>query len=332
MSANEEHPFAQYIRILGRGKRSGRSLSEAEAYHAMQLLLAQQVEAVQIGAFLLLIRVREETTDELVGFVRAARDYCHRKMPTPLKASLDWPTYAGKHRQHNWYILAALTLADHKIPVFMHGAHEDSVKRLYTSSVLSQLGIAPCQSLEAAQQALDQTHFAYLPLETFCAPLQHLLSLRPLLGVRSPVNTLVRLINPSDSPYLLTSIFHPPYRASHQEAALRLGYQHMAVIKGEGGEIECKPDARCSLQMVLDGRQHDEDWTPLLSQRANDVAHIDSATLRAVWRGTASSTYGESAVLATLALALRLMQKAPSQTACLELAATLWAGRNKDRL
>ncbi|HEX4976165.1 MAG TPA: glycosyl transferase family protein [Pseudomonadales bacterium] len=332
MNGNQEHPFAQYIRILGRGKRSGRSLTEEEAYQAMNLLLHGQVEDVQIGAFLLLIRVREETTDELVGFTKAARHYCAKQIPTQLNATLDWPSYAGKHRHYNWYILAALALADHGIPVFMHGAFEDTAKRLYSAEVLNELGITSCRNIDEALNALLKDNFAYTALETFCAPLYQLLSLRPLLGVRSPINTLVRLINPSNAAYLLTSIFHPPYRSSHQQAALRLGYQHMAVIKGEGGEIECKPDARCNLQMVIDGQLHDEEWAPLLSQRADDATHIDSETLRAVWRGSLSSSYGESAILATLALVLRLMQKAQTQKECLELAAKVWAERNKDRI
>lgn len=332
MSTTEEHPFAQYIRILGRGKRSGRSLTEDEAYQAMSLLLHQQVEEVQIGAFLLLIRVREETTDELVGFAKAAREYCAQHLPTRLNATIDWPSYAGKHRQFNWYILAVLALADYNIPVFMHGAHEDSVKRLYSSTVLSELGIAPCHTAEEARIALLKDNFAYLPLNAFCPPLHHLLTLRPLLGVRSPINTLVRLINPSDSPYLLTSIFHPPYRASHQEAALRLGFNHMAVIKGEGGEIECKPDARCLIQMVSRSEFENEEWSPLLTSRADDETQLDSRTLREVWRGKQHSNYGEKAITATLALVLRLMQKASTQQECIELASTLWATRNKHRI
>ena len=54
------------------------------------------------------------------------------------------------------------------------------------------------------------------------------------MGLRSPIHTLARLINPFKAKATLQAIFHPAYRTSHQHSALRLGYQNSAVIKGEG--------------------------------------------------------------------------------------------------
>ena len=58
---NEEHPFAGYIRTLGKGKHGSRSLSQDEAHRAMQMILAGEAEPIQLGAFLMLMRVKEET-------------------------------------------------------------------------------------------------------------------------------------------------------------------------------------------------------------------------------------------------------------------------------
>ena len=55
-----EHPFAQYVRILGKGKRGSRDLTQEEAYAAMCMILADQVRAEQLGAFLMLLRHKEE--------------------------------------------------------------------------------------------------------------------------------------------------------------------------------------------------------------------------------------------------------------------------------
>ena len=65
--AREEHPFAQYVRIIGRGKNVGRSYTEEEAETAMDMILADQVEPEQLGAFLMLLRVKEETPEEVAG-------------------------------------------------------------------------------------------------------------------------------------------------------------------------------------------------------------------------------------------------------------------------
>ena len=53
----DEHPFAQYVRILGRGKTVGRSLTGEEAEAAMDMILANEVRPEQLGAFLMLLRV-----------------------------------------------------------------------------------------------------------------------------------------------------------------------------------------------------------------------------------------------------------------------------------
>jgi hypothetical protein len=75
-TSHPEHPFAETIRILGKGKKGSRSLTQEEAYHAMKMILANEVLPVQLGAFLMLMRVKEETPEELAGFVIAARESC----------------------------------------------------------------------------------------------------------------------------------------------------------------------------------------------------------------------------------------------------------------
>lgn len=326
-----EHPFAQYVRILGRGKRSGRSLTEEEAYAAMKMILQGEVKDAQIGAFLLLIRVREETAGELAGFVRAAKEHTRNTLPH-LTAQLDWPSYAGKHKQLNWYILAALALSDEGVSVFMHGSNEHTPERLYSDSVLSKLGIPVCVTAESAKSELKKYHFAYMELKNFCSPLHQLIALRPILGVRSPIHTVSRLLNPSCAPYLLTSIFHPAYRDPHQDAAQLLGYANMAVFKGEGGEVERKPDARCIVQSVQNGSKLEENWEPLLPEKSVNETDFKISKLRETWRGTVTSDYGESAIISTLAVVHKLMKSSLSQQESVELARNTWKNRNRERL
>ena len=56
----EPHPFARFINILGRGKSLTRSLTVEEAEEAMAMILAGEVLPEQLGAFLMLLRVKEE--------------------------------------------------------------------------------------------------------------------------------------------------------------------------------------------------------------------------------------------------------------------------------
>src|SRR5271165_4861477 len=158
----EPHPFARFIAALGRGKTLTRSLTIEEAEEAMAMILAGETLPEQLGAFLMLLRVKEESPAEIAGFVRAAR----AMIPTPARAvrvDVDWSSYAGKGRQLPWFILSALLLARNGWRVFMHGADAHTEGRIYTGAALCALGLAPSRTLEEASDRLAERNFAYLP-------------------------------------------------------------------------------------------------------------------------------------------------------------------------
>lgn len=95
LSTPAEHPFAQFVRILGKGKRGARSLTREEAREALGMILDGRVEDTQLGAFLMLLRHKEESSEELAGFTEAVRE---RLQVPSLRVDLDWPSYAGKKR------------------------------------------------------------------------------------------------------------------------------------------------------------------------------------------------------------------------------------------
>ncbi len=325
-----EHPFAQYVRILGKGKTGSRSLTEQEAFDAMQMILKGEVEDLQLGAFLMLLRVKEESHEELTGFVAAARESI--AAPKAIKVQLDWSSYAGKKKQLPWYLLSCFAIADQGIPVYMHGASGHTEGRLYTEDVLTTLGIAPAKDWASVEQQLSVQHFSYMPLEFLCPPLKRIIDFRNYLGLRSPVHTLSRLLNPLAAPYSMQSIFHPAYGDSHQQAAVSLGQAHAAVFKGEGGEIERRPEANCLVKTVVDGTAGEESWPKMVEGRQSQPETLDINHLKAVWRGDAEDHYGADAVIGTMAIAIRLMQKADSQRDALTLAEQWWQARNQSRL
>ncbi|KHD07611.1 glycosyl transferase [Candidatus Thiomargarita nelsonii] len=320
----EEHPFAQYVRILGKGKNGSRPLTQDEAYSAMRMIMADEVEPVQLGAFMMLMRVKEETREELAGFIQAVRDSF--KLPTG-KVDLDWSSYAGKRRHLPWFILSSLLLAENGIRVFMHGTRGHTNGRIYTQDILSYLGIKYAASFEEAAEQIKEKNFSYLPLQYLCPKLHEIIELRPLMGLRSPVHTLARMLNPFDAPYVIQGIFHPDYRPVHQEAALLLNQPHLAVIKGDGGEIERNPDIDCLVQSVHNGELSDEIWPPLFKKRHVKEEKLEPQRLSALWRGEIEDEFGEGAVVGTAAIALKLMGKAASIDEAQGMARQMWMHR-----
>lgn len=316
-----EHPFAPFVRILGKGKRGARDLTREEAREAMGMLLDGQAEDTQLGAFLMLLRHKEESAAELAGFAEAIRE---RLQAPPIAVDLDWPSYAGKKRHLPWYLLAAKCLAGNGVRILMHGGGAHTAGRLYSEQVLERLGIRRCENWQDVARTLDSEHLAFLPLGAWMPALQRMIDLRNVLGLRSPIHSLARILNPLGARCGLQSIFHPGYQANHREASRLLG-DSAIVIKGEGGEIEINPDSTSHLYGTADGVAWDEEWPALSAQRHVKPASLDPQHLLAVWHG-AEDAYGELAVIATMALALRGLGQ-PRETA-LEQARQYWDARN----
>ncbi|MGE7956028.1 glycosyl transferase family protein [Pseudomonas sp. NPDC089530] len=318
-----EHPFAQFVRILGKGKRGARSLTREEAREAMGMLLDEQVEDTQLGAFLMLLRHKEESPEELAGFTQALRE---RLQAPPIKVDLDWPSYAGKKRHLPWFLLAAKCLAQNGVRILLHGGGAHTAGRLYTEQLLETLQIPLCRDWQAVGSALDQGNLAFIPLGDWAPQLQRMIDLRNTLGLRSPIHSLARILNPLGARCGLQSIFHPGYQGVHRDASGLLG-DNVIVIKGDGGEIEINPDSASHLYGTTGGVSWDEEWPALSAQRHVKPASLDPGHLKAVWRGEVQDSYPQLALIATMALALRGLGTPREQA--FEQAQAYWDARDR---
>jgi anthranilate phosphoribosyltransferase len=331
IAMTELHPFARFVAILGRGKSLTRSFTLEEAEEAMGMILRDEVLPEQIGAFMMLLRVKEESPEEIAGFVRAARATFSLPKTVP-QVDIDWSSYAGKRRQLPWFLLSVLVLARNGYRIFMHGTEGHTPGRLYTRETLAQFGFPAAQSLKEAADHIARHNLAYVPLEVLSPRLKELIDLRPVLGLRSPVHTLARMLNPFGASCMLQGIFHPGYMEIHQGAAVQLEQPHMAVFRGEGGEIERRPNKPCEVWTVHGGESDVERWKPLLPEpRQAPDQEMDFHHLQALWQGEITNDYAEAAVTGTLAIALKALGRADSMEEAEAAALTLWQDRDKNR-
>ncbi len=324
------HPFAEFVAILARGKTKVRPLTIAEAERSMAMILRGEVEPVQIGAFLMLLRLKEETPAEIAGFTLAARSGF--TLPANMPAiDLDWSSYAGKRIQLPWFLLSALALSGAGVKVFMHGTGGHTPKRIYTEETLKKLGLPIAASLDQAADHIGERNFAYMPLKALSPALYDLIGLRPLLGLRSPVHSFSRMLNPFRAPVMLQGIFHRGFMQIHTGAAMLLNQPKMAVFRGEGGEIERRPN-KTTLVMTTSGKTgpSEQIWPAILDdprQPADEEMNISA--LVDLWRGHGENAYASAAVVGTLAIALAAMGKASDIATAKDLANRIWAERDK---
>lgn len=322
------HPFARFIQILGKGRNGMRSLTQDEAYEAMGMIACYDVEPEQIGAFLMLMRVKEETAEEVAGFTRALRESLPRRELASVPA-IDWAAYAGKKRQLPWFLLAALILSRRGYPVFMHGMNRND-ERVYVAEALDALDMETASSMQVAEKQLQESGFSYLPISKLSPLITSLITTRELFGLRPPLHTVARMLNPLNAPLSLMGVFHPNYAAIHQQAARLLGQPHALICKGEGGEFERIPDRAVELNGVNSGEPWLETWPSLqrpgqqLRQKRLNLNHF-----RAVWDGEAEDGYGEFAVIGTLAMVLRALGLVETSESAQETAAIWWRERHQ---
>lgn len=320
MSSDHINEFTQYVRILARGRNASRDLSREEAKHAITLMLNGDYLPEQLGAFFMLMRVKEETPEELAGFA----DAC---MPLwqDLTADIIWPSYAGKRRQPPWYMLAIQLLRDAGYSILIHGTEGHTKGRLYTSQVINANNITQAQNIASAKALIEKDGIAYLPCEALNAQFQHWLMSKYILGLRSPINTLLRLIAPQGCKGV-QSVFHPNYGKVHQQACNMIGKQAL-IIKGEGGEFEINPER--TTQCLIAGEM-DQDFKVASIQPHFDnkqsTPSIDAIIDHWV---SESDEYGHYATLHTAAVVLVMIEKIGFEQA-LNKAKSLWSARNKN--
>jgi anthranilate phosphoribosyltransferase len=280
------------------------------------MVLRREPDPHQVGAFLMLLRFRGEDASEISGMVEAAKDV----IGSPWQGSrvdLDWPSYgAGRTRGAPWFLLSALALGRAGAVVLMHGSNEYSA------------GISVDAGLRVLGFGTRDDRFRYLPLASLSPAIDDLLQMRRLFGLRSPVNTVARLLNPADAAASVDGVFHPPYLAVHLSVAELLARPRLFVLKGGGGEAERVPLKPASgwlwdknqgqSELALPAREGLSPLTP-----ASDTPEL----LAAVWSGEAAPPTAVATVTATIGLGLLALGWASTVEAADRDAERIWRDR-----
>lgn len=305
--------LAPFVRIVAQGKGRARPLTLEEAQEAMSLILDQKAAPEAVGALLMVLRLRGETDAEIAGFTAALRTSVEMH---GLEADLDWPCYAaGRSRGAPLFLLAAKLVTQAGYRVMLHGANSH------------QSGIANVREALAATGILGDG-LDYHPLSALSPVAQDLLGLRDTFGLRSCINTVLRMWNPSNAAATVQGVFHPSYRGLQATAADMLGQRHLTVIKGGGGEFERNPAKEIAVFGLRDGI-HLRESAPALVDATRRLHQEDAPVdLAALWSGSQRDPFAEATVIATAGLALWTLNAAPDIAAADRLAARLWISRH----
>jgi anthranilate phosphoribosyltransferase len=224
-----------FVHKVGAGEKASQDLTPEEAERVARLLLSGGATPAQAGGFLVGMRVKGETPEEMLAFTRAARE-THLLLPLDSKISpLDLPVYAGKKNTFHAILPAGMILAAAGVPILLHGFNE-APGRIGCGEVLKALGICADFSASEGAEVLEKEGFVYLDVSRFNPSLHRFQLLRVELGVRTVFNAVSRMVDPAGSAVHLIGISHPPYLELTLKTLKALGSRRAVVLRGvEGG-------------------------------------------------------------------------------------------------
>jgi anthranilate phosphoribosyltransferase len=229
----------EFIGKVGRGRTLARDLRGGEAEEAMRLILTGKASGEQTAAFLMAMRFKGATVEELTAFARAVKRHSRETRPG-LEGSVSMcGAYDGKARTLHLGTLSALIACGAGARVVRHGSRGIPPKKgVGTMDVLEALGVNTSMPPGEALGALEGIGFAFLSTRVFNPDLERLLMLSDSLGVRTVFHTLAPLVNPGNAPAQILGVAHWPFAQKLAEVLRDLGVQRALVFQGIEGADE----------------------------------------------------------------------------------------------
>lgn len=234
----------------------GTSLDEAEAETALRRLAGGDVDSAAAGAFLVALRLKGESVEEIRGFARGMRGLAVRPpLPERLRRrAVDVVGTGGDGSGSlNLSTGAALLAAAAGVPVVKHGNRSIS-SRSGSADVLGRLGLPMPLEPDVAGRCLEETGFTFLFAPRFHPAMKHVAPVRRALGVRTVFNLLGPLTNPAAPPYHVIGAWAEDVAERMAGVLAGLPIERAFVVHGEPGWDEPTPCGPFTLFDVRPGR------------------------------------------------------------------------------
>lgn len=215
----------------------GQHLTEAEAAEAFATIMRGDATPSQIAGFLVGLRIRGETVEEIAGMARTAREFAARPPVDPTGLLDVVGTGGDALGTFNISTLSAIVCAACGARVAKHGNRAAS-SPCGSADVLEALGVAIDLPPEAAARCLEETGITFLFAPVYHPSFRYAGVPRRELGVRTVFNILGPLCNPAGARRQALGVADAALARRMAEVLVRLGAEHVLVFHGEDGMDE----------------------------------------------------------------------------------------------
>src|SRR6266568_2825813 len=229
-----------------------RDLTREQARDAMNEIMRGEATQAQIAGFLVALRAKGETADEITGCAEAMREHV---LPVQPKRS-DLVDTAGTggdgKRTLNISTAAALVAASAGAGVAKHGNRAAS-SQTGSADVLEALGFSLDLPPERIARSIDELGFGFMFAQAHHPAMKHAAQVRRELGTRTVFNVLGPLTNPARARAQVVGVYAPGLVRPIAEALLQLGARRAFVVHGADGIDELSPTGPNLVCEVVDG-------------------------------------------------------------------------------
>jgi anthranilate phosphoribosyltransferase len=219
----------------------GRDLSAAEASAVLHEIMRGAVSPTQIAGFLIALRTKGETVDELAGLAQTMRELATR-VDTSASDLLDTAGTGGGRRSFNVSTTAALIAAGAGCSVAKHG-NRSARSPSGSADLLEALGARIDLDAAAVARCIDETGFGFMFAPAHHQATRFVAGVRRELGVRTIFNFLGPLTNPAGARRQLLGVSDARYLETIAGALARLGVDRALIVAGEDGLDEVSVSA-----------------------------------------------------------------------------------------
>jgi len=255
----------------------GEDLEEAEAATAMAEIMEGTATPAQIAGFLVALRMKGETVEELTGMARTMLERAVRLQPRISGPLVDMcGTGAAPHKTFNISTIASFVVAGAGVAVAKHG-NRSVTSACGSADLVERLGVRLDLPPEQVSGVLERCGIAFLFAPLFHPAMKQAAGPRKELGLRSAFNLLGPLTNPAGASAQLLGVYGPEWVPLLPEVLGRLGRERALVVHGQLGTDELSTVGLTDVGELRDGEV--TTWT--FDPADLGIELEDSAPLRA---------------------------------------------------
>lgn len=239
-------------RLLARrlGRPNARPLADDDARALFTAMLGGDLDALQLGALWMGLRIKGETPAELSAFLAVTEaSYAHWTAEPANSLPIVIPSYNGARQLPNLTPLLASLLARQGIAVIVHGVTGDPW-RTTSREIFDALGNPACRDAADMIARHRAGRPAFVAIETLAPQVSRLLDLRWRIGARGSIHTVAKMLNPLAAPALrLVSVTHPDY-LERMRACFADDPVGALLLRGAEGEAVAHPRRALRMEWI----------------------------------------------------------------------------------